>query len=582
MSVKPFVSSYQARFATKLATWFLLSLMVLSAWAQNPAEVAPPQGEDTAPVTSSGSGIGGFFTNLGNSIKAATSTESTSGDTTKASGTSPVNPSSNTGSGGGIGGFFSGLGNKISETVTGSRDKFQFLDLTPGVYQTSNEAIGEQKDIDENRITRGVLSVPSFTNYANSVLEKLKRASSVEQVPGQVIVVANDQLDAGATADGNIFVSSGYIRELKNEDQLAALLAHELSHVLLKHHDTNAFGRIQKQIATYANVGMNIRNAIDKSAGGTAGNVLSPGQKETLQRMELLISVSDIALQPAWGRRQEAAADRLGMDLMVKAGYSYQDGMIPWLEMVAKWDTIQDNAKADLFKKQQDSMLALMAGGKFEDSVKQGLNFALNDIKGQLSSSHEGGDKRINELDTYYVKVYKETVPKVKPTILPFEQARNKPDVKSILDDYSKVFQARSEINDQKFASAQDLLKPVLGPKSQIASHALPNQLMFEALRGVGRRKEAEVYLTKSLQSNNPVWSVYDSAATYYKDQGNEDAIAKIGQTAFVRFSGAPSAYPRLIAMYKRNGLTKNMEAVVSECTFKQTDKRDQCLAAAK
>ncbi len=132
------------------------------------------------------------------------------------------------------------MGNKINETITGSRDKQQFLDLVPGPYQASKEAIGEQKDIDENRITRGILSVPSFTNYATTVLEKLKRASAVEQVPGQVIVVANDQMDAGATADGNIFISSGYIRELKNEDQLAALLAHELSHVLLKHHDSNA------------------------------------------------------------------------------------------------------------------------------------------------------------------------------------------------------------------------------------------------------------------------------------------------------------------------------------------------------
>jgi hypothetical protein len=105
---------------------------------------------------------------------------------------------------------------------------------------------------------------------------------------------------------------------------------------------------------------------------------------------------------------------------------------------------------------------------------------------------------------------------------------------------------------------------------------------MFETLRGLGRRKEAEVYLSKSLQSDNSVWSVYDSAATYFKDQGNDDAIAKVGQNAFVRFSGAPSAYPRLIALYKRNGLTKNMTAVMLECALKQTDKRDQCVAATQ
>lgn len=586
MSVTSFFSSSDARRAAHAVACLLWALSVSAVHAESSPDLAAPASEAapgaSAPANESGGGIGGFFSNLGKSIKSTTTTEGTPGNTAKAADTAADASASTGNSGGGIGGFFSGLGNKINETITGSRDKPQFLDLTPGVYQASNEAIGEQKDIDENRITRGVLSVPGFTNYANSVLEKLKRASLVEQVPGQVIVVANDQMDAGATADGNIFISSGYIRELKNEDQLAALLAHELSHVLLRHHDSNAFVRVQKQISTYANVGMNIRNAVDKSTGGAATNVLSPGQKEVLQHMELLISVSDIALHPAWGRRQEAEADRLGMDLMVKAGYSYQDGMIPWLETVAKWDAIQDGVKAELFKKQQDSMQTLMAGGKFEDSVKQGLGFALNDIKGQLSASHEGGDKRINDLDAYFVKAYNETVPKVKPTTAPFEQARNKPDVKPVLADYSKVFQARNLITDKKFTDAQGLLKPVLGPKSQIASHALPNQLMFEALRGLGRRKEAEVHLSKSLQSNNSVWSAYDSAATYFKDQGNEDAIAKVGQNAFVRFSGAPSAYPRLIALYKRNGLTKNMNAVMSECALKQADKRDQCMVATQ
>lgn len=484
-------------------------------------------------------------------------------------------------SSGGIGGFFSTLGNKINQTVTGSRDKPQMLELAPGIYQKSNEAIGEQKDIDENRITRGVLSVPSFTTYANTVLGKLKTASTVEQVPGQVIVVANDQMDAGATADGNIFISSGYIRELKNEDQLAALLAHELSHVLLRHHDSNAFSRVQKQISTLTSLGMGFRNAIDKSTGGAASNLLSPDQQKILQQMELVISVTDIALSPAWGRRQEAEADRLGMDLMVKAGYSYQDGFIPWLEAVAKWDAIQDQKKAQLFQQQQTSMQALISGGKFDESLKQGLTFAFNDVKGQLSASHEGGDKRLGDMDAYYIKAYHETVPQAAPTVKPFELVRNKPDVKLVLADYSKVFQARSFVSDQKYNDAFAMLKPLLAPKSQIAGHALPNQLMFETLRGLGRRKEAEGYLAKSLQSDNSVWAAFDSAATYYKDQGNADAIAKVGQGAFQRFSGAPSAYPKLIALYKRNGLTQNMNTVMTECALKQADKRDQCVAAS-
>jgi beta-barrel assembly-enhancing protease len=483
---------------------------------------------------------------------------------------------------GGVSGFFSGLGQSITNVVSGNREKPQILELVPGVYQKSNESIGEDRDIDENRITRGLLSLPSFTQYANTVLDKLKLASGVQQVPGKVLVVANDQMDAGATADGNVFISSGYIRELKNEDQLAALLAHELAHVLLKHHDSNAFTRIQKQVSTLLQTGMGIRNSLDKASGGTASNTLSPPQKELIQKMELLIKVSDGALSPAWGRRQEAEADRLGMDLMVKAGYSYQEGFIPWLEAVAKWDALQDAKKAAEAVKQEALMQSMLAGGKFDDTLKQGLGFALNDVKSQLSASHEGGEKRISDIDAYFIKAYNEKVPQVAATVRPYEQARNQPDVRPVITAYSQVFQARSLIGDQKYSDAQALLKPLLEARSPLAGHALPNQLMFEATRAMGRKKEAELFLSKSLSSDNSVWEVYDSAATYYKDNGDLGAITKVGQGAFQRFSGAPSAYPKLIALYRRNGLTKEMNSVLSECVLKQADKRDQCVDAAK
>ena len=155
----------------------------------------------------------------------------------------------------GIGNFLSGLGKSISNTVSGERDTLQFNDLKPGIYIKSSEAIGDEQDLKEARITKGLLSVPSFTKYANEVLDRIKAATPLQQVPGSVYVVANEQLDAYSTADGNIFISGGYLRSITTEDQLAALLAHELSHVLLRHHDTNFIGRAQKQVSSFTTTG---------------------------------------------------------------------------------------------------------------------------------------------------------------------------------------------------------------------------------------------------------------------------------------------------------------------------------------
>lgn len=481
-----------------------------------------------------------------------------------------------------ISNFFGSLGKSVSNVVTGERDTHQFETLKPGVYEKSNESIGEEKDINEARITKGLLSVPSFTTYANQILEKLKATTPLQQVPGKVIVVSNDQLDAYSTADGNIFISGGYLRSLKTEDQLAALLAHELSHILLRHHDTNAIGRAQKQISTLAATGMAVRNALDQATAGMASGQLSASQNDALMKMELLIKLNDVALGPAWGRRQEAEADRLGMDLLVKAGYSYSDGMLGWLAMVSKWDAEQQAKREQDKLTQQSAMQALAASGKLDETMKKGLNMAFTETITALQTSHESGDKREAAIDTYFVTVYKETVPRVAPTVAPLEKIKLRPDVKAVIDAYREAYAARNLIQEQRYDEALKKLAPLVDKKSLIAGNALPNQLMYEAYRGKGRHKESEVYLARSLQSSDAVWEAYDSAATYYRDRGNRDQIFKVGQEAFNRFSGVPSAYPRLISLYRRHGLAKEAEDVRNECMFKQADKRDECVNAAK
>ena len=480
-----------------------------------------------------------------------------------------------------MGSFLGKIGQSLSSFANAKRDKFQIDDLKAGAYEKSNEAIGEAKDIDEKRITHGLLELPSFTQYANGVLDKLKLASGVEQIPGKILIAANDQLDAGSTPDGNIFISSGYIRDIKSEDQLAALLAHELSHVLLRHHDTNVIGRIQKQASGLLLYGVAMRTTLEKAGGGATSNLLSPSEKDALMKLELLIKLNDMGLQPAWGRRQEAEADRLGMDLMIKAGYSYT-GMLDWLEMVAEWDKKQAQIKAAQTQSKHDAIQALMASGKLDESVKQGVDTAINGLVSQLSNAHDDGEMRLEDIDGYFVSAYKEKVPQVALQTKPMKSAKERPDVRVVMNGYQTIFAARNSVRNLKFDDAIKALTPLVDRSTALSNEALPNQLMFEAYRAKGRQKEAERYLNKSLVTSNPVWDVYDSAALYFKDRGDLNQVEKVGKVAFDRFSGAPSAYPKLIALYRNAGLVQAKDAVLAECILKQADRRDQCMAAAQ
>lgn len=474
-----------------------------------------------------------------------------------------------------IGGFLGGL-------LGGDKNKPQIDELKSGAYTKSNEAIGEERDLAEMEVSRGVVPMEGFTTYANVVLDKLKAASGLTQIPGQVHVVASGELDAGATADGNVYLSVAYLRSLKNEDQLAALLAHELAHVLLKHHDSNVFTRTQKQLSSMLAVGMGTRNALDAIGGQRAASAaLTPSQQKALGELEVMIKFSDLALHPAWSRRQESEADRLGMDLMVRAGYSYFAGLVPWLEMVAQWDDLRAQRLAEQQARKQETLNTLFASGQLDQGLKQTLDMGAGQIIGALSRTHEDGQQRLSDINAYFENVYKKEVPKVAPRVQPFEAVINRPAVKGIADGYTKVFEARDLLVKGEPGPAAALLTPLVrsGP---LAQHALPNTLMVEALKATGKRREAEAHLARAPRWTPTTWEVYETAAIFEKDRGKRDAARQIGKTAFDRFSRAPSAYPRLIALYRRSGLPEDAQRVLGECKLVQADMRERCDEAAR
>ncbi|MGJ7486487.1 M48 family metalloprotease [Variovorax sp. LT2P21] len=471
----------------------------------------------------------------------------------------------------------------LSNVLGGLDSKPMISRLKPGAYEPSNEAIGDEIDVNDKRVSHGLVPLPAATTYANQVLDKLKAASGVTNVPGKVFVVANDQLDAGATPDGNIFVSLGYLRNLQNEDQLAALLAHELSHVLLHHHDSSWIGRKQKEMMSFFEDSALLKNTLENVVSGNNATTkpYTSGQQETLDRMLLLVKLNDRALQPAWGRRQEAEADRLGVDLMIKAGYSVADGTLPWLGKVAEWDAQQAKLRAELAAERQASIEALSSQGRIDASAKMALDGAMKDVLGEMARAHDDGSKRLEEIDVYLDKVHANSEVARKATVAPYTQFMQQRDVKATVDGYREAFMARNQVVDRKFAQALPTLRRLTGG-GVIASHALPNYLLFEAQRGGSSGAANEQVLRRSLAASEPTWEPFDSAAAYYGARNQKAAITEIGRNALAKFSNAPSAYPRLVALYTRYGMKDEAANVVVECRRKQAQMRLACEKALK
>lgn len=479
-------------------------------------------------------------------------------------------------------GFFSRISDSVSGAFKSGPVTSQLSKLKPGKYVLSNEALGDERDVAEQSVKDfGLISIPSLTSHANKILEKLKSASGVSDVPGQVLFSVRSGLEAGSTADGNIVVSLGWFSEISSDDELAALLGHELGHILLRHHDSNVFGKIQKQFQSFAALGINAYAALEKMGAGSAVNAsLSDGQRDALLKMEILVKLTDGALHPAWNRRQEFEADKMGIDLVQRAGYSYSNGVKSFLEKVRRWDVQQDAKRQSEQNDYQKVTQELMVRGDIDNALKQGLKAVATGIGQQLGRTHEGGDKRIDEAQLYVEAVYPD-MPKQPAQTAPYTKIKNDVETSRILKAYLQTFDAKEALESGSFSTAIKILEPLTAPKSPIANDAVPNYLMYEALKKSGRDKAGLPFLNRSFNAPRPAWKSFELAADTYKATDPAE-VARLGQLAMTRFKQAPAIYPRLVGMYVRNGQPELANKLMLECALSHPQYRDDCSAALK
>jgi len=71
---------------------------------------------------------------------------------------------------------------------------------------------------------------PETNAYVNRVGQRVAAASDCSQYPFHYYVVEDPSINAFATTGGNVYVNKGLLKAADNEDQLAAVLAHETGH----------------------------------------------------------------------------------------------------------------------------------------------------------------------------------------------------------------------------------------------------------------------------------------------------------------------------------------------------------------
>lgn len=136
----------------------------------------------------------------------------------------------------------------------------------------------------------------------------------------KLLIYSADNFSAAADTEGNILISTQTLRRLDSEDELAALLAHELVHFIKKHPADKMFMQSFPVGADTYSAMIAAGDRIQASRGKSNKADTELDKKRVSHSQNVSLFWSDI-LAPSWNRGDEAEADRMGLEMMQAAGY---------------------------------------------------------------------------------------------------------------------------------------------------------------------------------------------------------------------------------------------------------------------
>jgi predicted Zn-dependent protease len=149
------------------------------------------------------------------------------------------------------------------------------------------------------------------TRYINTVGQGLGMASDKPETFGgyHFLIMDSDEINAFAAPGGFIFVSRGLLRLCKNEDEVAAVLAHEVGHIELRH----AIGAISNSRWTQAFTILGTEGA--KSFGGEQLSQLTQAFEGSIN------DITKTMINKGYARSQETSADAVAIKVLTRVGY---------------------------------------------------------------------------------------------------------------------------------------------------------------------------------------------------------------------------------------------------------------------
>src|SRR3990170_1961591 len=171
-----------------------------------------------------------------------------------------------------------------------------------------------QQVLAKEKVTRD----PVLQGVVDRIGWRVATAANRPDFQWQFVVIDNEKTaNAFALPGGKVAVYTGIFPVAKTEGGLAAVMAHEVAHVLARH----GGGRLSQ--------GLLAQMGAVAGQGGMAGS--DPGVVQGVMTAYGL--GANVGVLLPYGRLQESEADRIGLVLMAQAGYDPREAVQLWQRM---------------------------------------------------------------------------------------------------------------------------------------------------------------------------------------------------------------------------------------------------------
>lgn len=181
----------------------------------------------------------------------------------------------------------------VSCATTGPGGKKSFV-----IISTAQEVEIGQGMAQEISKTEKRLADESWQRYLSEVGEKIVLVSDRKDLDYKFTVIESDDLNAFAAPGGFVYFYTGLLKAMENEAEMAAVMAHEISHVVARHS--------VKRVQTAMGAALAYQLAVGDKGG---------------QALQAAVGVGMGLLFAGYSRDAEREADEYGIYYMKKAGY---------------------------------------------------------------------------------------------------------------------------------------------------------------------------------------------------------------------------------------------------------------------